>query len=115
MVGQFILEAVMGGWGWGGSEGEYTEISQSRETVGQPSHLWLFSSEELRCVCVYFQFVVSSSHLWLLCVKWLGSGLGGLVALMEVSFSQLLWSFSPQNNLLNAEAEERRETFNNHN
>lgn len=84
----------------------YTDVSQSREIVAQPAHLWLFSSEELWCVCVYSQFISSPSHLWLLRVNWLGSGLGRLVALVEVSFPQLLWSFSPQNDLLNTEAEE---------
>lgn len=78
----------------------YTDISQSREIVRQPSHLCLFSSEELGCVCLYLKSIAASSHLRLLCTNWLGSGLRRLVALMEVSFPQLFWSFSPQNNLL---------------
>lgn len=84
----------------------YTDSSQSRQIEGQPSHLWLFSSEELGCVWVYFQFIAAASHLWLLRTNWLGSGLGRLVALVEVSFPQLLWSFSPQNNFLNTETAE---------
>ena len=59
VVGQLTWEAVK--WSGGGrmSEGMlcvfvYTDISQSRQIVGQPSQLWLFSSEELGCVCVYF-------------------------------------------------------------
>lgn len=59
MVGQLTWEAVK--WCGGGrmSKGMqcvfmYTDISQSRQIVGQPSQLWLFSSEELGCVCVYF-------------------------------------------------------------
>lgn len=101
VVRQLTSEAAK----WRG--GMYTDISQSREIVGQPAHLWLFSSEELGCVCVCFKFIASPSHLWLLRVNWLGSGLRRLVALMEVSFPQLLWSFSPQNDLLKTERQER--------
>jgi len=73
---------------------------------GRTSHLWLLSSDDLVCVCVcvcvcvYFQFRASPSHLRLLFFHRLGSGLGRLVAL-EVHFPYFLWSFSPQNNLLN--------------
>lgn len=68
--------------------------------------LWLFSSDELVCFCVYCQFIALRSHLRLLGGNWLGSGLGRLVAL-EVSFPDLLWSFPPQNNLLNTEADKK--------
>lgn len=84
-----------------------TFLSPGREW-GQASHLWLFSSDELWCVCMYYQFLARPSHLWLLCSYRLGSGLGRLVALVEVSFPQLLWSFSPQNNLLNTDTEQQK-------
>lgn len=61
------------------------------------------------CLCV-FSVHSATSHLRLLSAHWLGAGLRRLVAL-EVLFPNLLWSFSPQNNLLNTEAEEQMEEW----
>lgn len=79
----------------------YTGIfSVHRERVRQPSQPGCSSVKSLE-VSVYSFSPFEPSHLRLLCSDRLGSSLRRLVALVEVSLSQLLRSFPPQNNLLN--------------
>ncbi len=104
VVRQLTSEAVKWWWGrpkvWCVYSCIQTFFSPGRWR-GSPHTSGCSAVKSRGCVCVYFQSIAAPSHLRLLRANWLGSGLRRLVALMKVSFPQLLWSFSPQNDLLN--------------